>query len=120
LSGRTSGGNADLDGSLKLEKNGLRDENLASLGAKVANLGFEELDLLTGPAASHLKKAVDYVVEVDLMLVRHLQSSPARAAAADTEETMYVLCLAQRIVQCRGRGLRRFARDEKSSNVVGS
>jgi hypothetical protein len=87
----------------------------------VANLGFEELDLLTGPAASHLKKAVDYVVEVDLMLVRHLQSSPARAAAADTEETMYVLCLAQRIVQGRRERSAKVRKGlKKSSNVVGS
>lgn len=70
---------AYLDGSLKLEKDGLRDEDLTSLGAKVTNLGLEELDLLTRPAATNLEQSVDHVVEVDLMLVRHLQSSPARA-----------------------------------------
>jgi len=45
----------DLDRSLKLEEDGLRNEDLTSLGAKVTDLGLKELDLLAGSATSHLK-----------------------------------------------------------------
>jgi hypothetical protein len=45
----------DLDRSLKLEEDGLRNEDLTSLGAKVTNLGLKELDLLAGSATSHLE-----------------------------------------------------------------
>jgi hypothetical protein len=45
----------DLDGSLKLEEDRLRNEDLTSLGAKVSNLSFKELDLLARPAASHFE-----------------------------------------------------------------
>jgi hypothetical protein len=44
-----------LDRSLKLEEDGLRNEDLTSLGAKVTDLGLKELDLLAGSATSHLK-----------------------------------------------------------------
>lgn len=63
----------DLDRSLKLEKDGLRDEDLTGLGAEIPDLGFEELDLLSRPAASHLEEAVDYGVEIDFVLVRHFE-----------------------------------------------
>jgi hypothetical protein len=45
----------DLDRSLKLEEDGLRNEDLTSLGAKVTDLGLKELDLLAGSATSHLE-----------------------------------------------------------------
>jgi hypothetical protein len=45
----------DLDRSLKLEEDRLRDEDLTGLGAKVADLGFKELNLLARSAASHLE-----------------------------------------------------------------
>lgn len=61
-----------LDRSLELEQNGLGNEDLASLGAEVANLGLEQLDLLARAAAPHLQEAVDYRVEIDFVLVRHL------------------------------------------------
>lgn len=63
---------AYLDGSLELEEDGLRDEDLATLSAKVANLSLEELDLLAGAAAANLKKAVYDGVEIDIVLVRHV------------------------------------------------
>ena len=66
-----------LDGSFKLEKDWLGDENLARLGAKVPDLGFEELHLLARAAAAHLEEAVDYGVEIDFVLVRHFETSPA-------------------------------------------
>lgn len=62
---------ADLDGSLELEQDGLRDEDFAGFGAQVPNLGLEQLDLLSGSAAPHFEKAIDYRIEVDLMLVSH-------------------------------------------------
>jgi hypothetical protein len=46
---------ADLDRGLELEEDGLGDEDLAGLGAKITDLGLEELDLLAWAAASHLE-----------------------------------------------------------------
>lgn len=66
---------ADLDGSFKLKKDGLRNEDLASLGAKIANLGLEQLDLLARSAAPHFQEAIDYRVKVDFVLVRHCKYS---------------------------------------------
>jgi hypothetical protein len=60
-----------LNGSFELEQNGLGNEDLAGLGAEIADLGLEQLDLLAGAAAPHLQEAVDYRIEVDVVLVRH-------------------------------------------------
>jgi hypothetical protein len=49
---------AYLDRRLELEENGLGDENLAGLGAKVADLSLEELDLLAGTAAANFEQTV--------------------------------------------------------------
>lgn len=49
------GGKKYLDRSFKLEEDGLRDEDLTSLGAEVADLGLKQLDLLAGTAAAHLE-----------------------------------------------------------------
>lgn len=81
---------AYLDRSLKLEKDGLRDENLTSLGAQVADLSLKKLDLLARAASPNLEETVDYRVKVDLMLVRHLLSSPARKMASVTERRFRV------------------------------
>jgi len=62
---------ANLNGSLKLEQDGLRNENLAGLSAEETDLRLEELDLLAGAAAADLEQPVDYRVEVDFMLVCH-------------------------------------------------
>jgi len=62
---------ANLDGSLQLQQDGLRDEDFASLRAQVADLGLEKLDLLARPAAPHLQETVDNRVEVDFVLVCH-------------------------------------------------
>jgi hypothetical protein len=62
---------ANLDRSLQLQQDGLRDEDFASLGAQVADLGLEKLDLLARPAAPHLQETVDNRVEVDFVLVCH-------------------------------------------------
>jgi hypothetical protein len=70
-----------LDGSLQLEQNRLRDEDLASFGAKVTNLGLKELNLLTGTTATDLEEPVDYGVEVDFMLVCHLVGLSQRKRA---------------------------------------
>mgnify|MGYP004502128587 CR=1 FL=1 len=57
----------DLDRCLELEENGLRDEDLSRLGAQVADLGLEQLNLLAGPAAPDLEKAVYDRVEIYLV-----------------------------------------------------
>lgn len=67
---------AYLNRSLQLKEDGLRDENLTGLGAQEANLTLEELDLLSGPAASNLEQPVNYRIEIDLMLVCHLRDAP--------------------------------------------
>ncbi|KAI6771988.1 hypothetical protein HG530_002946 [Fusarium avenaceum] len=49
---------ADLEGtrkSLEFEEDGLRDEDLTSLGAKITDLGLKKLNLLSRSAASHLE-----------------------------------------------------------------
>lgn len=65
-----------LDGSLELEEDGLRNENLASLSAEEANLSLEKLDLLSRPATSDLEQPVNYRIEIDLVLVSHLIDAP--------------------------------------------
>lgn len=60
-----------LDGCLKLKQDGLRDEDLAGLGAQVPDLGLEQLDLLAGTAATDLQEAVDYGVQVDVVVICH-------------------------------------------------
>jgi hypothetical protein len=42
----------DLDGRLELEEDGLRDEDLACLGAEVLDLVFLELDGFAGSVAA--------------------------------------------------------------------
>lgn len=71
----------NLDGCLEFEQDGLGDEDLAGFGAQVPNLGFEQLNLLAGTAASHLEQAVDYRVKVDLVLVSHGRGIPWRGLA---------------------------------------
>lgn len=64
-------GLSHLNRSFKLEQNRLRDEDLTGLRAEVTDLGLEQLDLLAWAAAPHLQEAIDYRVEVDVVLVRH-------------------------------------------------
>jgi len=66
--------------SFKLEQNGLRDENLTSLGAEIANLGLEKLYLLSGSATTHLEKSVNDGVQVHVLLVRHCYYERTRGA----------------------------------------
>lgn len=60
-----------LDGRFQLEEDGLGDEDLARLGAQESDLRLEELDLLPGATTPDLEQAIDYRIEVDLMLVGH-------------------------------------------------
>jgi hypothetical protein len=64
----------NLDGSLELEQNGLGNEDLASLRAEKTNFRFQELDLLARAAAADLEQAIDYRVEIDLMLIGHFST----------------------------------------------
>lgn len=68
---QTAGKFTYLDRSLEFEEDGLRDEDLTGLGAKVADLSLEELDLLSRARAADLKETVYDRVEVDIVLVRH-------------------------------------------------
>lgn len=61
----------DLDRSLEFEENRLGDEDLTSLGTEVPDLGFQELDLFSRTAASHLQQPVDDGVQVDIVLISH-------------------------------------------------
>jgi hypothetical protein len=67
----------NLDGGFKFEEDRLRNENLARFGTEESDLRFEELYLLSGAAASDLKEAIDYRIEIDLVLVGPRVSSRA-------------------------------------------
>jgi hypothetical protein len=60
-------GTTDLDRSLELKEDGLRDEDLTRLGAQIADLSLEQLYLLAGPAASDLEETVYDRVEIYLV-----------------------------------------------------
>lgn len=60
-----------LDRSFELEQDGLGDEYLAGLGAQVSNFGLEQLDLLAGATATDLEEAVDYGVQINIVLICH-------------------------------------------------
>ena len=70
---RTAKKSGYLDGSLKLEEDGLGNENLAGSGAEVADLGLEKLDLLAGSATADFEQSVDDGVEIDVLLIRHYE-----------------------------------------------
>ena len=70
---RTAKKSGYLDGSLKLEEDGLGNENLAGSGAEVADLGLEKLDLLAGSATTDFEQSVDDGVEIDVLLIRHYE-----------------------------------------------
>ena len=78
---RGDGVRSYLDRSLELEQDGLRDEDLASLSAEIANLCLQKLDLLARAAAPHLEETIDYRVEIDFMLVRHCKLLSGRVMA---------------------------------------
>lgn len=60
-----------LDGGLEFEEDRLRNENLTGLSAEVTDLGLKQLDLLAGAAATDLEKAVDYRVQIDIVVICH-------------------------------------------------
>ena len=56
----------DLYRRFKLEQDGLRNENLAGLGAQVSDLGLQQLHLLSRPAASHFQESIYDGVQIHL------------------------------------------------------
>lgn len=48
-----------LDWRFQLQQYRLRNEDLSGLGAKIADLGLQKLNLLARPAAPHLKESVN-------------------------------------------------------------
>lgn len=82
---------AYLDGSFQLEEDGLGDEYFAGLGAEVANLCLEQLDLLARSAAPHLQEAINYRVEIDFVLVRHCRGSSPAKKMAHTDDGVSVM-----------------------------
>lgn len=75
-----------LDGRLEFEQYRLRDENLSGLGAQIADLSLQQLDLLPRPAASHLQEPVYDGIQVHLILCRHCH----RLLLADGEDARTV------------------------------
>lgn len=57
-----------LDGGLKLQQNGLGNEDLAGLGAEETDLRFQELHLLARTAAPHLQEAIDDRVQIHFLI----------------------------------------------------
>lgn len=55
----------------ELEKDGLRDEDLTSLGAEITNLSLQKLDLLSRPATANLEESVNDGVQVHFCLIGH-------------------------------------------------
>lgn len=90
-----------LDGGLQLEQDGLGDKDLASFGTQVSNLGFEQLDLLSWAAATHLEQAVDYGIEVDLVLVSHTREIPLARDCPRVPERWAALAREKRITRCK-------------------
>ena len=66
----------------QLEKNGLRDEDLASLGAQIADFSFEQLNLLSGSASANFQQSVDDGVEIHLLLIRHYSRRARHASCS--------------------------------------
>lgn len=60
-----------LDGSFELEQNRLRNKDLTSLSAQVPDLSLEQLDLLSWTTATDLQEAVDYGVQINVVLICH-------------------------------------------------
>jgi len=78
----------DLDGSFKLEEDGLGNENLASSGAEVTDLGLEKLDLLARSATADLEQSVDDGVEIDVLLVRHYEKALQEGRKGKTKKSL--------------------------------
>lgn len=57
----------DLYRRLKLQQDGLRDEDFAGLGAQVSDFCLQQLDLLARPAAADLEEAVYDGVQIHLV-----------------------------------------------------
>ncbi len=62
---------AYLNRSFELKEDGLRNEDLASLSAKVSDFGLEQLDLFSRAAASDFKETIDNRIQINFVLVRH-------------------------------------------------
>lgn len=58
----------DLDWRFQFQQYRLRDENLPSLGAKIPNLRFQQLHLLSRPAAPHLQQSINDVVQIHFLI----------------------------------------------------
>jgi hypothetical protein len=58
----------NLDRSLELKQNRLRDEDLASLGAEIADLCLKQLHLLSRAATPHLQEPIDDRVQINLLV----------------------------------------------------
>jgi hypothetical protein len=74
-----------LDRRLQFKQDRLRDKDLSSLGAQMADLSFKQLDLLAGPTSSHLQEPIYDGIQVHLILHRHCH----RLEMADGTKTCY-------------------------------
>lgn len=64
--------NICLNWGLELEQYWLRDEDFASFGTEIADLGFQKLNLLARSTAPDLQEPINYGVKVYIILIRHL------------------------------------------------
>lgn len=60
-----------LYGCLQFKEDWLRDEDLTRFCAKIADLGFEELNLLAWSTAANLEQTVYDAVEIDVIWFGH-------------------------------------------------
>lgn len=57
---------ANLDGRLQLQKDRLRDEDLAALDAQLLDFASFEIDLFSRPLAQHTKQALNDAIDIDI------------------------------------------------------
>ncbi len=62
-----------LNRSFELKEDGLRNEDLASLGTKVSDFGLKQVDLFSRAAASDFEETIDNRIQIDFVLVRHFE-----------------------------------------------
>ena len=60
---------ADFDGRLKLEENGLVDENVASLDAEASHLIFSQVHLLAGAAPKISKVSHQNIEDLSKIII---------------------------------------------------
>lgn len=74
---------SNLDRSLELEEDGLRDEYLSRFRAQMTDLRLQQLHLFTRPTSPDFQQSVYDRVEVDVAGIGHVLAAAAAAAAVE-------------------------------------